>query len=604
MILKIQFIYLIIILSLSLSTTTSFGQEAKLLADDGAATDFFGNSVDVTADGNFLIIGADGKDGLGNNSGAAYIFIKSGGVWQEQAKLVALDESVNDQFGWRVAISDNGEYAIIGAKGENGVGPSSGAVYIFNRTGSTWTQQQKLVPSDPGSGDEFGYSVGINNDGTVVLVGAVFEDENGSNSGAAYIFSRIGSNWTQQAKLLADDGQTNDEFGYSCSINAAGDLAIIGAWSDDDNGAESGAAYIFTANGGSWSQQAKLTPNDGAEGDQFGVSSAIGTNIAVVGAWLDDDMGGNSGSVYVFTFSLGAWSQSHKITASDGQAGDYFGWDVDLNSVGNKIGVGAWGEDTNGGDSGTAYVFSESNWSQETQYFASDGDNNDEFGRSIAIDNLCNSVAVGAVQDSDNGSNSGSVYVFGDAAALPVELIYFEAFRDNEHVVLQWQTASELNNAGFYLEHSIDLQSWDSITFIKGHINSNQIMNYLYEHHTPYGGSNYYRLKQVDLDGQFTYSGIRQVKFDRIRYITIGDIYPNPLSNSSLNIPIFSDKQSNWEISILSTQGKVILTTELPVDKGQSNITLPVANLGTGVYYVVIGNDSELLRLCKLVINK
>ena len=171
------------------------------------------------------------------------------------------------------------------------------SAYIFSRSGNNWTQQTKLIPSDGASGDNFGYSVSIAGD--YAIIGA-FDDDNGTNSGSAYIFSRSGNNWTQQAKLKPSDGADYDLFGYSVSI--AGDYAIIGAHYDDDNGSASGSAYIFSRSGNNWTQQAKLKPNDGSSYDRFGRSVSIAGDYAIIGAFDDDDNGGNSGSAYVVEY--------------------------------------------------------------------------------------------------------------------------------------------------------------------------------------------------------------------------------------------------------------------------------------------------------------
>ena len=148
------------------------------------------------------------------------------------------------------------------------------------RSGTTWTQQQKLTASDGASEDRFGYSVSLSGD--YALIGASFVDDNGSESGSAYVFVRSGTTWTQQQKLTASDGAANDHFGYSVSLS--GDCALIGAWGDDDSGSESGSAYVFVRSGTTWTEQQKLTASDGASTDLFGYSVSISGDTAIVGA--------------------------------------------------------------------------------------------------------------------------------------------------------------------------------------------------------------------------------------------------------------------------------------------------------------------------------
>ena len=266
-------------------------QIAKLLAGDAAAADVFGYSVSLSGD--TALIGAWGDDDAGSSSGSAYIFTRSGSSWTQQAKLTASDAAAGDEFGYSVAIS--GDTALVGAYRDDDAGNSSGSAYIFTRSGSSWTQQAKLTASDAAADDWFGFSVSLSGD--TALVGARFDDDDGSNSGSAYIFTRSGSSWTQQAKLTASDAAAGDEFGYSVAIS--GDTALVGALWDDAPDLDSGSAYIFTRSGSSWTQQAKLTASDATFIDRFGIVSISG-DTALVGAYFNDDAGSNSGSAYIF----------------------------------------------------------------------------------------------------------------------------------------------------------------------------------------------------------------------------------------------------------------------------------------------------------------
>ena len=212
----------------------------------------------------------------------------------ERQKLLASDGAANDQFGYSVSIS--GDYAIVGAYADDDKGSNSGSAYVFKRDGTNWSEQQKLTASDGAASDLFGRSVSISGD--YAIVGADYDDDNGSYSGSAYIFKWDGSNWVQQQKLIASDGAANDYFGYSVSIS--GDYAIVGAYVDDGS---KGSAYIFKRNGTSWSQQAKLLASDGATSDLFGCSVSISGDHAIVGAYQNDDEGTDSGSAYAFRFS-------------------------------------------------------------------------------------------------------------------------------------------------------------------------------------------------------------------------------------------------------------------------------------------------------------
>jgi predicted amidohydrolase len=322
-------------------------QLAKLTAADAANYDNFGYSVSISGD--YAIVGAHLDDDNGSSSGSAYIFKRDGASWGEQAKLLAADGAAGDQFGGSVSIS--GDYAIVGARSDDDNGTSSGSAYIFKRNGTSWSQQAKLLSSDGADEDFFGWSVSISGD--YAIVGAYLDDDNGNGSGSAYIFKRDGVSWSEQDKLLASDGFAADWFGRSVSIS--GDYAIVGVYYDDDKGTNSGSAYIFKCDGETWSEQAKLTASDGAAYDNFGYSVSISSDYAIVSARYDDDNGSDSGSAYIFFYDGTSWNQQAKLTADDGAADDFFGWSVSIS--GSYAIAGAYGDDDNGGSSGSAYMF-------------------------------------------------------------------------------------------------------------------------------------------------------------------------------------------------------------------------------------------------------
>ncbi len=362
----------------------------KLTASDGAASDHFG--ISVATSGDTAIVGALGND----DNGSAYVFTRTGTVWGQQDKLTADDGAADDAFGSSVAIS--GDTVIVGAHHDDDKGNSSGSAYVFTRTGTVWGQQDKLTADDGTADDAFGRSVAISGD--TVIVGAHGNGDNGS----AYIFVRDAITWSQQAKLTADDGAALDAFGISVGIS--GDTVIVGAHNDDDKG----SAYIFVRNGITWSQQDKLTASDGTILDHFGWSVDISGDTVIVGALDDDDNGDSSGSAYVFTRTGTIWSQQDKLTASDGSGGHEFGRSVAIS--GDAAIAGAHNDDDKGNSSGSAYVFTRTGtiWSQQDKLTASDGSADDHFGWSVAISG--STVIVGAYGDEDNGSLSGSAYVY------------------------------------------------------------------------------------------------------------------------------------------------------------------------------------------------
>ena len=416
--------------------------EVKLIASDGAASDRFGVSVAISGD--TLVAGAYG-DNVGNNTGqgSAYVFTKSGTDWVEQAHLTASDGAATDYFGSSVAIS--GDTVVAGAPFDDvGGNTDQGSTYVFIRSGTNWSQQAHLNVSDGAEHDNFGWSVAISGD--TAVVGAPFHDV-GTNSaqGSAYVFTRTGTNWTQQAHLTASDGASYDAFGSSVSID--GDTAVVGAFWDEGgvNSTEQGSAYVFTRSGTNWTEQAKLTASDGAATDYFGISVAISGDTAVVGAWKDD-VGGNSdqGSAHVFIRVGTIWGAQAKLTASDGAATDSFGVSVAIN--GDTAVVGAYMDDigANSTDQGSAYVFTRSgtNWMEQTKLTASDGATEDDFGISAAIDG--DTVVVGAFYDDvEANANQGSAYVYEGGTAQVSATVTLEPYLISVTIAEGYPTAVE-----------------------------------------------------------------------------------------------------------------------------------------------------------------
>ena len=320
--------------------------------------------------------------------------------WDIGELLLASDGAEQDEFGKSVSISGN--YTVIGALANDENGSNSGSAYIFYYDGTNWYQQAKLTASDGTDLDIFGKSVSIS--GNYVVIGASGDDDNGSSSGSAYIFSRTDTLWTEQAKLTASDAATENNFGYSVSIS--GDYAVIGAVGNDENGTHAGAAYIFHRSDTIWSQQAKLLASDGVANDIFGKSVAIFGDYAIIGAGSVD----SNGFCYIFKRSGTGWYQQAKLVASDGASQDLFGYSVSI--IDDYAVIGACGDDDNGSYSGSAYIFirSDTIWTEQAKLTASDGTADNYFGYSVSI--FDDYAAIGAYSDDDNGISSGSAYIF------------------------------------------------------------------------------------------------------------------------------------------------------------------------------------------------
>jgi hypothetical protein len=239
-----------------------------------------------------IVVGTPHDDHTGGNgAGSAYVFVRSGEAWTEQAKLIASDPDARDYFGHSVAISGN--TVVIGAPYEGETG--AGSAYVFVRSDALWTQQAKLPAPNPAVFDLFGGSVAVSAD--TVVIGA---DGEWQREGSAYVFIRSGGLWTQQARLMASDGAAEDLFGAQLATN--GDITVVTALDDSHAGGTlAGSAYVFLRSGESWTEQAKLTASDAAAYDNFGFPVSFSGNTAVFGARADDHSGvTDAGSAYVF----------------------------------------------------------------------------------------------------------------------------------------------------------------------------------------------------------------------------------------------------------------------------------------------------------------
>jgi hypothetical protein len=469
-------------------------QQAYLKGAVSETEESFGFAVAVSGD--TVVVGAYGEDGSANGvngahnnglmgSGAAYVFVRSGAGWTQQAYLKASNPGIADYFGYAVAIS--GDTAVVGSvcedgssTGVNGADDNStddaGAAYVFVRSGTTWTQQAYLKASNTGSYDYFGLSVAVvgdtvvvgagNEDGSATGVNGV-EDNNAGDAGAAYVFVRSGTTWTQQAYLKASNAEANDNFGVSVGIS--GDSVVVGARYEssgatqvDGNQADNsvmyaGAAYVFVRSGTTWAQQAYLKASNAQESDFFGYSVAVSGDTAVVGALAEDSnatqVDGNqadnraprAGAAYVFVRSGTTWSQQAYLKASNAEANDNFGVSVGISGdslvvgavyeSGSAAGVNGNAFDNSCGTSGAAYVFARSGttWTQQAYLKASNPGVADYFGNTVAVSD--DTIVIGAYTEDGsatgvNGANNnlvlnaGAAYVFVAPSAFASSLTY------------------------------------------------------------------------------------------------------------------------------------------------------------------------------------
>lgn len=441
-------------------TVDPFVRQAYLKASNTGAGDYFGQAVAISGD--TVVVGAifedssatgvngNQNDNTGGNSGAAYVFVRNGNFWSQQAYLKASNTGADDNFGIDVAIS--GDTIVVGADREdssatgvngdqalNNAG-NSGAAYVFVRNGTTWTQQAYLKASNTGASDQFGSAVAISGD--TIVVGAYREDSNATgvngnesdnsavDSGATYVFVRNGTTWSQQAYLKASNTEAADYFGGSVAI--ASDTILVGSEGEDSNatgidGNQSdnsallaGAAYVFVRDGTTWAQQAYLKASNTEGGDGFGVSVSVSGDTALIGAWGEDSSAGGvngnqasngagqSGAGYVFTRNGNTWTQQAYLKAPSPAVQAYFGRVAALSGD-----VAILGAPENFSLSGSAHIYVRSvgNWTHENTFFDYNINpvESDLFGRSVAVSGQ--TVVIGQpLEDSNATGINGSLY--------------------------------------------------------------------------------------------------------------------------------------------------------------------------------------------------
>lgn len=362
-------------------------EEQLFNADVPAETDYFGTS--VATDGSTTLVGAVYDDldvsPFYGNAGAVYVFERTGRTWSQVDRLVASDPINSGFFGRSVAIS--GDTAIIGANGVGSGGPPTkrGAAYVFVRDGGVWTEQQKLVDPDGLTGDNFGYSVAI--DGDTAIVGA-YQDDHGmmdDNRGSAFVFTRSGTTWSLEQRLRADVRADDDWLGFSVAVE--GDTAVVGAIEyKSTEPYRSGSAYVFTRSGTTWTQAQKLNGSGGTDDLNFGSSVDVDGTALVAGSNRSTHAGiDRAGAAYVFTENGGVWSEQQQLTATDEAEIAGFG---NVALVGDTILVSAEFADHFGVyRAGKAYIFtrSEGVWTERQMLVPATPEDQARVGSSVAL---------------------------------------------------------------------------------------------------------------------------------------------------------------------------------------------------------------------------
>jgi len=374
-------------------------QQAQLEGTGEVGSGHFGRSVALSADGDTALVGGPLDEG---ELGAAWVFVRSGSTWRQQAELGGAAEEGEPLFGKSVALSADGDTAVIGDPGGHG---QSGIAWVYTRSGASWTRDAKLEAAGEIGPGQFGAHVALSADASTALIGGVVDDD---GVGAAWVFTRSGSTWTQQAELTGGGEIGKGRFGRGVALSAEGSTALVGASNDDD---DAGAAWVFTRSGGTWSQQAEL-PLSGASGaGEAGRSVALSGDggTALVGAPGDE---GGVGAAFAFTRSGSTWSQAAQLHAGEERGQGAFGSSVALSGDGSTALVGG-PEDDRG--VGAAWLFSTAQWLQQGGKLLVSGEvGAGAFGSSGALSANASTAVIGGLASEHD---SGAAWVF--AASPP-----------------------------------------------------------------------------------------------------------------------------------------------------------------------------------------
>jgi hypothetical protein len=326
-----------------------------------------------------------------------------GGTFGPQT-IFSPDLEAGDIFGAAVAV--DGDVMLLGAEYDDDNGTDSGSVWVYRYLKGSWKPEQKLKPSDAQKGDNFGRAVTVR--GNVAVIGAHWDDDKGSNAGSVYIFGFDGTEWVQQQKLVAPDGAPDDRFGATLALY--GNRLLVGAWLDDDKGFNSGSVYSYHFNGSMWVLDQKLTASDGHAGAFFARYIGLTRNVAVIGAWHDNEKGVNAGAAYIFRYNGNEWVETQKLLPADLGPGDEFGWAAAM--YGDVAIVGAYGDDEAATDAGATYVFRDLNGTfvLEQKLLADDAAAFNQMGYCIAVQG--DQMLLGAKVTTSSVNQVGKAYVF------------------------------------------------------------------------------------------------------------------------------------------------------------------------------------------------
>ena len=567
--------------------------------DGETAGDEFGGSVSLSKDGTYMVVGAMYNGGNGADAGHVRVYEYSSGSWSQLGSDID-GETAGDRSGSSTAISDNGTIVAIGAKSNDGGGSNFGHVRVYEYSSGSWSQLGSDIDGEA-INDYSGESVSLSGDGSIVAISSLTNDGNGTDAGHVRIYKYSSGSWSQLGSDI-DGEAAYDKSGTAVSLSNNGTVVAIGAYYNDGNGSSSGHVRVYEYSSGSWSQLGSDIDGEAAN-DQSGKSvslSSDGTTVAI-GAIRNDGNGNDAGHVRVYQYSSGSWSQLGSDI--DGEAaGDYFGAAVSLSDDGTILAVGAIYNDGTGTNAGQAriYKYSVSSWSQ----LGADIDGEaagDFFGKAVSLSGDGTKLGIGANRNSGNGTYAGSIRTYNISASLPVDLVYFDVHASNNHSSsLHWATASEINNSHFEIERSYDARTFESVGEVAGNGNSQHLIEYTFvdESISLIQNTVFYRLKQVDFDGTSEYSDIRVVHFDEMGNGIHLSAYPNPMTNE-LSLIVSLSKGEAYQIGVTNLQGSKVHHENHTFTNGIHKLNTSEWNSGMYILQVATNQGTQHIKVMK-----
>ena len=565
-----------------LFTVRIFAAEQRIIAADGHEYRRFGFSVAVN--NGFIAVGSPGTLIDVENRGTVYIYRDSLGIWVEHAQLAADDPLPFDLFGHSLSSYKN--QLLVGSQGDSAYNRLSGAAYLFERIDGVYQQtaifrSPALVPKD-----QFGCSVALSE--SLCVIGAPADGGLLPASGSVYVYKpnpTVAGAWQFDAKLFPSDGKYFNHFGAAVAVS--GKRIIIGAPYATSPQKNAGDAYVFEKRNGKWKQSAKLSPSDGNFRNMFGSAVAIDGDFAAVGAYRDDVGDFDTGSVYVYRFADNQWLQDAKLVAADADSGDFFGYSISLYK--NYLVVGAPGDNGNGADAGSVYAFlrDEQGWSQKTKKSANDQAFKDKFGTAVAVGKDITVVGAPHKKVKDQVSQ-GAAYVYGniDDLALPVTLTAFAAEYADGKIILTWTTQSEIDNLGFIIQKRTAESEWQTIADFNsraellGRGSASTPADYRFVDDQIVRGEHYfYRLGDVNIGGVVTFHPEISVTITVVSDLqslpnafALFPAYPNPF-NPQTTLRYYLPRNVDAVVAVYDMRGRRVRTlADMPHFAGEHSV--------------------------------